>query len=263
MYLLNPARAVTEQPDIRRFHIHTHEEYELYCFLRGKAKYFVEGTVYPLHPGDILLMKQAEAHTLLSLGDAPYERITVHFSAPALEGAHARPLLAFLNDRPLGRHNRYPGGALKHGHWMHYLEMICRSKDFAVQQMYLTVLLSELRESGENLASGGETQYNIAEVITYINSHLEDDLSVDALCTRFHISPSHFNRRFRAMTGASPGQYVRTKRLHRAKQLLSEGENPTGIYERCGFSEYSAFFRAYKDTFGVSPKQDHAPQKHL
>ena len=41
------------------------------------------------------------------------------------------------------------------------------------------------------------------------------------------------------------------------KELLLGGENPYRVYEKCGFNEYSSFYRAYKSEFGVSPKDDH------
>ncbi|MFQ8953737.1 MAG: AraC family ligand binding domain-containing protein [Oscillospiraceae bacterium] len=46
-----------ENPVSEHFKAHTHETYELYCFLGGKGIYRVEGTPYPLKAGDILIMR--------------------------------------------------------------------------------------------------------------------------------------------------------------------------------------------------------------
>ena len=59
------------------------------------------------------------------------------------------------------------------------------------------------------------------------------------------------------MTGSSMWAYIKRKRLLLAKELLTGGENPYLVYEKCGFNEYSSFYRAYKAEFGVSPKEDH------
>ncbi len=254
---ISGSRAVTEKPDIRRFQIHTHDEYEVYCFLRGKAKYFVEGTVYPLHPGDILVMKKAESHTLLLLKDAPYERIAIHFFADAIEGSRKEAILRFLNERPLGKNNRYPASVFKGNSWIHYMNTICESKDPAIGKLYLTVLLSELCDSSGNIQPEDEARDNISEVIAYINSHLDEDLSIDSICAIFHTSRSHTSRKFRQMTGSPMGEYIRMKRLLMAKERLESGENPYSVYEKCGFNEYCSFYRAYKEKFGVSPKSDY------
>ena len=97
----------------------------------------------------------------------------------------------------------------------------------------------------------------MSELIAYINSHLSDDLSLESICSVFHTSRSHTNRKFRQMAGSSMWEYVKRKRLLMAKELLLGGENPYRVYEKCGFNEYSSFYRAYKAEFGVSPKDDH------
>ena len=109
----------TENPNLFKFNMHTHDTYEIYCFLSGNAKYFVEGNTYPLKPGDILVMKKAEAHSLLINSHNPYERIVVNFNSDAI-GENVRTKLAnFLDSRPLGVKNRYPASLFKGTQW-HY-----------------------------------------------------------------------------------------------------------------------------------------------
>lgn len=250
-------RNYTEHPDTERFLMHTHDGYEAYCFLSGKAKYFVEGTIYPLRPGDILIMKKAESHTLLLLKDQPYERIAIHFSTDAIVGENKDKLLSYLNDRPLGKNNRFPAAIFREKNWLYYLNSVCESDNEETRKLYLTVLLTELCASASDIRPDNEVRDNISEVIAYINSHLSDDLSLDSICSVFHTSRSHTNRKFRQMTGSSMWEYIKRKRLLMAKELLLGGKNPCRVYEKCGFSEYSSFYRAYKAEFGVSPKDDH------
>lgn len=255
--IIDAARTYTENPETRLFQMHAHDGYEVYCFLGGKAKYFVEGTVYPLRPGDILIMKRAESHTLLLQGDQPYERIAIHFSADAIIGQGRDKLLSYLNSRPLGKNNRFPAAIFKGKNWLYYLNSACEADDEETKKLYLTVLLTELCASASEIRPDSEARDNISEVIAYINSHLSDDLSLDSICSEFHTSRSHTNRKFRQMTGSSMWEYVKRKRLLMAKELLLGGENPYRVYEKCGFNEYSSFYRAYKAEFGVSPKDDH------
>ncbi len=50
--------------------------------------------------------------------------------------------------------------------------------------------------------------------------------------------------------------YINVKRLIIAQELLKQGKKPTDIYEKCGFHDYSTFFRAYKSRFGISPGEE-------
>ena len=63
-----------EQPHPYDFKMHTHEQCELYCFFGGKGSFRVEGTNYPLSPGDIIIMRPYEAHYIDIDPSLPYTR---------------------------------------------------------------------------------------------------------------------------------------------------------------------------------------------
>jgi AraC-like DNA-binding protein len=62
----------------------------------------------------------------------------------------------------------------------------------------------------------------IHDAIEHIERNIADDLSLDSLSARAHLSPFHFLRLFRARTGMTPRQYVIQTRLRRAVTLLRE-----------------------------------------
>ena len=248
----------TEKPDLEHFRMHTHENYEIYVFLSGDAKYFVEGTVYPLKPGDLLVMKKAEAHSLLINTCQPYERMIINFTADALLGENKERLCAFLDGRPLGQNNQYPAAAFKDTQWRHYLNKICTAERIEERQLYLTVLVTELYENYSDLRQAPSAKKdNMIEMINYINVHLTENLTLEELCKEFYISKAQINRKFKQITGTTVWAYIVTKRLLLAKELLQQGGHPTKVFVQCGFNDYCSFFRAYKAKFGVSPKDDY------
>ena len=246
----------TVHPDLSKYSMHTHEVYEIYCFLSGHAKYFVEGTVYRLKPNDILIMKKAEAHSLLISSDVPYERMFVYFNAEALLGDFPAKMQSILDDRPLGKYNRYPASRFSGKRWVEYLHTICDATDDETRRLYLTVLVRELCESTPPSEQTETFESTTSALIEYINRHLTEDLSLSKLCELFYISKSHLNRTFKQLTGSTVWEYVKTKRLVMARELLQNGVRPTDVATRCGFGEYSAFFYAYKAKYGVAPKTD-------
>ena len=94
----------------------------------------------------------------------------------------------------------------------------------------------------------------IVQIISYINDNLYKELSLDSLCKKFYISKSQLCRSFKKATASTVWEYITVKRLVFARELIESGLNPTQVYRQCGFSDYSAFYRAYKNHFKVSPK---------
>ncbi len=248
------ARTYTEKPDINMFVMHTHENYEIYCFLKGSAKYFIEGTIYDLIPGDILIMKCAEAHSLTIDKLIHYERIVVNFNEEALVGDVATKILSIINERPLGKFNKY--SPVNHGYenLIFYLDKLCSSKNFSEQQLYLTFFLNELFKisPAKNDLKGN----NIQNIIDYINNHIFDDISLESIAQQFYMSKNHLNKKFKMYTGSTVWSYIITKRLIYSRNLLMCGEKPTKVYQKCGFSDYATFFRAYKKKYNISPNDE-------
>ena len=101
----------------------------------------------------------------------------------------------------------------------------------------------------------GVLNYRVSGLISYINEHLDEDLSIGTLSSLSCISPYHMMRIFKEETGCTIGNYITEKRLIYARDLLGEGVNATDACFRSGFSHYSTFLRAYKNHFHQLPKR--------
>ena len=249
----------TETPDSGLFKRHTHDKYELFCFLEGHARYLVEDAVYQLHPGDIILIKKSQVHSLLLDSQSPYERLVVHFDAEVLSPEGRALLVDFWEFGGSGEYSYFPAQAFPDRNWLYYLRQMYQMQDnWGIACGYLTVLLQELHDALSEIRKPGNDSRNvIPEVIRYINTHLTESLNVDLLCREFYISRAQLNRNFRKITGSSVWGYVITKRLLLARELLKMGESPTVVCNKVGFRDYSPFYRAYKAQFGISPKQEY------
>jgi AraC-like DNA-binding protein len=79
-------------------------------------------------------------------------------------------------------------------------------------------------------------------------------LDVVALARHAHLSPAHFSRRFKAAYGESPHQYVLTRRVERAQELLRNTD--TSVTDICldvGFQSLGSFSSAFTRVTGMSP----------
>ena len=95
----------------------------------------------------------------------------------------------------------------------------------------------------------------ITEVLAFIDSNLDEKLTLDIVANQFHMSKFDFHRIFAAFMGRSLNSYVAMRRLNAAVGLIKQRNmSLTGIAYQLGFSSQAAFTRTFKQAFGVSPK---------
>ena len=247
---------VTEKGHPYIAQMHSHEEYELYCFLEGHANYIVEGRRYDLNPGDLIVLQKGEVHLAQVSDREIYHRVGVHFGIASEDLAAILPLLSPFYDRPLGKFNHYPARVFPDNNWIFYLEQLNRQKGKGTQLCYLLPLLCELKDQFVYLKQAADLTARkdpAAPIMKYINSHLAEDLSLESLSRQFYTSQTHLNRLFRKAAGTTVWEYITIKRLFKAKSLLENGISATEVCTACGFADYSTFYRAYKRRFAVSP----------
>jgi AraC family transcriptional regulator len=105
-------------------------------------------------------------------------------------------------------------------------------------------------------ATGGLPPHLLQRVIAYINQHLQQDLSIEAIAALVQLSPYHFSRLFKQSTGLSPYQYILHCRIDYAKQLLQQPHlSISEIAHSVGFVSQSHFHRHFKRIVGSTPRQ--------
>ena len=261
--------------DFRVFHLHDeklrtipfhyHDFHKIILFLGGDADYIIEGRSYPLVPRDIIFVSAGEIHRPV-LRPAPYERIVIYV-APAFLARYTRgqdDLAACFHRARETSRVMHAGTGLSHDLLFHMekLERTAHAEGFA-NGLYAEILFIEFmillnraliaHELGELHASSYDEK--IQTVLTYINDHLDADLSIDTLAGKIYLSKYYLMRKFKQETGYSIHQYITSKRLLAARHLLSGNESVTDICYGCGFRDYSTFSRAFRAMFHMTPKE--------
>jgi AraC-like DNA-binding protein len=100
------------------------------------------------------------------------------------------------------------------------------------------------------------SEVNLSKVREFIDRHYAKPLTIDALASRANLSPYHFIRIFRVAFGQTPHQYVRARRVERAKELLVTTPLPvTEICDRVGFQSLGTFCTLFKKMTGETPAE--------
>ena len=95
----------------------------------------------------------------------------------------------------------------------------------------------------------------LERVLAYMEENMTRKLSLEEVAKHFFVSESTISQTFRQKMGVSFHRCLNQRRLIAAKMLISEGIPLEGIGEQVGFTDYSTFYRAFKQEFGISPRQ--------
>ncbi|ANQ51193.1 helix-turn-helix transcriptional regulator [Flammeovirga sp. MY04] len=94
-------------------------------------------------------------------------------------------------------------------------------------------------------------EYDFKEVI---HAHLYEDLSIQDLAFFTGLSLSTFKRKFKTVFNTSPNQYIKTKRLMKAENLLRvTDQRISDIAYDCGFNDIGYFSKLFKSEYNISP----------
>lgn len=260
--------------DFRLFHLkdisgqekdfHFHEFDKIVILISGKVDYTVEGTTYKLEPWDILLVRHHMIHKAAIDLSVPYERIIIYLDSAYVE--RFAPEAGLMDCFAAAEKRRYclmrpdAGGVERLKEALERLEKTQGDELFGAQLLRGTMLvqllvlinriaLSDNSREKNTSESGGK----IAPALSYINENLTRELSIDDMAAMCYMSRYYFMRLFKTQTGCTVHNYIRQKRLVLAARLIREGMSASAAAAECGFSDYSAFHRAFTKTFRVSP----------
>jgi AraC family transcriptional regulator len=115
---------------------------------------------------------------------------------------------------------------------------------------------SNVRRSDElELSRVGLVDRRIRRAIELMHAHMNRELPLEEIAAAAFLSPFHFARLFKKLTGASPHAYLATLRVERAQRLLAETDlSISEVSARVGYSSPSHFTKAFRQATGLAPR---------
>jgi|LSQX01.2.fsa_nt_gb AraC-like DNA-binding protein len=241
---------------------HFHDVYEMLLFINGDCEYSVEGNIYPINHMDLILTNTKELHTPLFRSNAPYERINILINPSFLSDFVTdsyNPLSVFEN-RALGKQNKIDGNTvLKHeiNNYFSLIKDALEANNHHTEILVKTLLVQMLIkiEDTLDLSKNYYSNEKVSAIIRYISENLDSELNYETLSRIVFVSKNYLHRLFKQQTGFTLSEYIKIKRISKAKELLSKGISSTAVAHMVGFSDYSSFFRAFKSLADISPSE--------
>jgi len=264
--------------DFRFFHLkdkkseehtfHYHDFNKIVIFISGSVTYAIEGKYYKLRPWDILFVGRNELHRPIIDPSEFYERIIIWVNSDFLkkQSTEDGDLLTCFNIAVKEKLNLFrlsSENLLLIKEILFSLEKAIKDKNFGGRQsqnayfIELIVYLNRLVLGTKIKRDEKDIQYDerIVNILSYINENLTSDLSIENIAAKFYINRYYLMHNFKNQTGYTLHNYILEKRLAKTAGLIKDGIQAIRASEQCGFNDYSSFVRAFKKSFGLSPKQ--------
>ena len=256
------------------FEFHYHDFNKIIIFLSGDVTYLIEGKSYKLKPWDILLVGRNDLHLPIISESTTYERMILWLNPVFLEEHNKNNCnllscfqLATKRKLNLIRLNKPDmlsikqtlidlDGAIND----HSFGSVILKNALFIQFMVKINRLFLGMEMNENI---DDIKYDprIEEILSFINSNLDLDLSIESISNQFYLNKYYLMHLFKKETGYTLYSYIQKKRIIRASDFIRSGQQAGEVCSMCGFGDYSTFVRLFKKEFNLSPKQYYKSNK--
>lgn len=234
--------------------------FSVVMLLDGELDYVIEGKPVHIQPKDVLLVGNNELHHTIMQKEAKCEYILLMINLDFFIKNNCTEFTDMVFNRALGCDNIIASDKVIESGIDDIFSRL--SKYMQEQPVCMTVVRSVLVELLYNLnkrvmknVKSNYKQEKIRDIISYINEHLADDLSLENIAEEFFFSRQYLCKIFKENTGFSVYKYISYKRIVLAKELYSKGMSLSEACRCAGFNDYSAFYRAYTKLMGESPQK--------
>lgn len=253
----------TVSPKKRIYNAHHHTECELSVFIDGEGIYSVCGREYSFKPMDVFLFGSNEEHCITDI-DKEINLLNVQFEPRILwENSENIELLKLFSARNDKFSNRFDSSDTVLSTFILSLEKELRDKNIGykihVKYLLLQALIHIMRNyectHSDTEFTGGKTTEQLKNAMLYIDSNLENQLTLKDIADTACMSQTYFSSVFKKFNGISPWEYINIKRVEKAINLLKTSDmSKLEIAECCGFSSSSNFYKVFSKVTGKHPK---------
>lgn len=244
--------------------LHSHTFFELLFCRGGSLEYLLGTESYHIQRGDVVFVAPGCSHCPIFPEKLvePYTRDVLWISplfasqmAEIFPEGELLPKQSFLLRTAGTRWEELLGQMFRTGVKESYAQAPGWQAALYGNTMRLAVHLVRIRAGDKTLIPPTEKQELLDRIVFYIESEMAQKITLAETARRFLVSESTINQLFRKRMQSSFYHYVTQRRLIAAKTLLLSGVSAEQICMQVGFGDYSAFYRAFKREYGISPSQ--------
>ena len=209
---------------------------------------------YQIRSGEGFMIFPRQINTYIADPKLPWEYIWIEF-----DGMRAREIIETAGlspDHPV-YHASYKDLRENMKDEMIYIAEHHDATPFHLMgHLYLFIDYLSRSSSSQITASGRVRDFYIKEALNYIEQNFQNDISVENIASFCGLNRTYFGRIFKETVGKSPQQFLLSYRMAKAAELLKLTElSISDIGNAVGYTNQLHFSRAFKNVYGVSPRE--------
>lgn len=246
---------------------HVHDWHEIFIIHQGTCSFFIDDMFYDVREGDTVIIPGNVIHcSILEKGDTL--TTTALFFCPSLLASTLSSDRELLSSLFLAsKQNKQYRYHMTHDKQLDVCQLFEQLEQEAVHtDCYSTEMTALLIRNiiilmNRNCMKPNDLSIStphiptwIKDSLSYIDDHLKNDLDLTLLAKRASVHPSYFSKKFKSAVGLTYSEFVKSKRMVRAKEWLnSTDDSIQTIAEECGYSSMPHFFRTFRSITGMTP----------
>lgn len=256
--------------NINSAHLHSHQFYEVYLLCGGELTFTVAGNSHTLAGQTVLVIPPNTLHSM-KLADTSqyYSRIVLWISSDIVNQivtnnneyatVVSKPWLALPSIQQFGSLQNCC--ALIEHEQCHTEDTHHHSPNTDMLLCYLVEQLHRIQQHCQQ-----EDDAFSQKIKQYLLANMHQQIQLDQLSQDMYVSKYHLMRTFKKQTGYTVHRYLTLLRLAQAKRLISQGIPCEQACGRCGYLDYSTFYKAFVSQYNISPnnyaRAYHTTAKH-
>jgi AraC-like DNA-binding protein len=237
------------------FGAHLHESYTIGLNYAGAGAFYVAGELNSAPPATINIINPYEVHTGHATSSEGWVYNNLYVDRSLMDGLAAELGLAagaVFVEYTFADPQAAQALALVFTHF-HAPASLLERESLLLRS--LSLLLARHSTEPKPFSLVKRLPKAIAQARSYLEAHVEHDISIDDLVQITQISAFHLIRSFKAEVGLTPHAYQMVLRVHRAQNSLRQGAAIADAVAAGGFFDQSHLNRAFKRVVGVTPGQ--------
>lgn len=239
--------------------MHSHNYHEIYFLLSGARRYFIGHTIYPVLPGDFVIIPRYELHRTTRSHSSGFDRYLVNFSdeytAQLRRAAGNENFERLLHAGCI----TLPAAQIERVQSL-FAKMERELADRDAYSLLLAagtlneILAAALRHGAAKLCEPEKTADQIQKVARYVSENYQNAITLHDAAQMAYMEDTYFSKQFKRLTGFGFVEYLTQTRIKAACDLLRSTKlSVSKISERCGFSGSNYFGDVFRRLNGMSP----------
>ena len=213
--------------DEKPMDMHIHDCYEIYYSISGGKQFLIDNCFYNIFPGDIFFINQYESHHLTQIDSQVHERIIISIHPDFLKSlcTENTDLDACFQNRSMRSNHKVSLTTEEQKNFQYFIHKLSHIKgygsDILERAAFLELMVflnkrfhkNRIADTDKEISSNAQ----VDSILSYINQHIEEPLSLEQLSSHFFLSSSYLCRLFKSATGTTINKYITANRISHAK----------------------------------------------